>query len=285
MTEVSVAWEAKCLVGEGPTWFADEGILRFVDIRGQRILSYRPDTGEKKVFEVDANPAFIVPDASGGAIVGSLRNLYRFIDGELSQLVEIPEDPGNRANDATVDAMGRLWFGTMDPDHKENAGSIWRYDGAQLERMGPRAAIPNGPTISPDGRWLYHVDTLKRQIWRFPLEDLPVLEGGALIAEIAEGEGMPDGIVFDSEGCFWIGLWDGWGVRRYTAEGELLAHVDMPCANVTKLAFGGKDMDTAFVTTASVRLTEEQLKQQPLAGSLFTFSPGVKGLAANKARI
>lgn len=286
MTEVTVAWEAECQVGEGPTWFGDEGILRFVDIRGGRILSHHPETGVNEIFDVGGRPSFIVPDASGTAIVGSKLGVYRFSGGKLGQtLVEVPDDPGNQINDATVDTDGNLWFGTMDSDHKDNAGAIWSYDGKLLQRRGPRAAIPNGPAISPDGRWLYHVDTMKRLVWRYPLQELPALDNGVVIIEIPEGEGLPDGIVFDSEGCIWLGLWDGWGVRRYSPSGELLAHIAMPCANVTKIAFGGDDLSTAFVTTARVRLTEEQLAQQPMAGSLFTFSPGVKGLPVSKARV
>jgi sugar lactone lactonase YvrE len=42
--------------------------------------------------------------------------------------------------------------------------------------------------------------------------------------------------------------------------------------------FGGKNLDTIYVTSASKGLTENQRLEQPQAGSLFAFEPGVKGL-------
>jgi sugar lactone lactonase YvrE len=37
-------------------------------------------------------------------------------------------------------------------------------------------------------------------------------------------------------------------------------------------------MDQLFITTASDGLSEQQLKDAPLSGSLFICEPGVKGL-------
>ena len=42
--------------------------------------------------------------------------------------------------------------------------------------------------------------------------------------------------------------------------------------------FGGPQLDTIYVTSASKGLSEKQLLEQPQAGSLFAFVPGVKGL-------
>jgi D-xylonolactonase len=50
-----------------------------------------------------------------------------------------------------------------------------------------------------------------------------------------------------------------------------MLEVPMPCARVTKIALGGPDLCTAFVTTARVGLSADDLAKQPLAGSLFGF--------------
>ena len=94
-------------------------------------------------------------------------------------------------------------------------------------------------------------------------------------------------MTIDSEGCLWVALWGGWAVRRYAPDGTLLASVAMPCANVTKVAFGGTDLATAFVTTARVGLSDAELADQPLAGGLFAFdapAPGVPLPAVRLAR-
>ena len=46
-------------------------------------------------------------------------------------------------------------------------------------------------------------------------------------------------------------------------------------------AFGGKKMDTLYITTARAGLSEEQLRESPLSGSVFCCKPGVKGVRAN----
>ncbi len=56
----------------------------------------------------------------------------------------------------------------------------------------------------------------------------------------------------------------------------------LPCANVTKLAFGGPDLRTAYVTTARKGLGEAELAAQPLAGGLFAFEVPVPGLPATE---
>jgi sugar lactone lactonase YvrE len=82
-------------------------------------------------------------------------------------------------------------------------------------------------------------------------------------------DAWPDGPVVDSEGCVWTGLWNGWGVARFSPTGDLLAKVDIPAANVTKVAFGGADLKTVYVTTARKGLSDEDLAKQPQAGNLF----------------
>jgi sugar lactone lactonase YvrE len=54
--------------------------------------------------------------------------------------------------------------------------------------------------------------------------------------------------------------------------------VRFPCANVTKLAFGGDDLRTVYVTTATKGLSPDDLRRQPLAGGLFSFHAPTSGL-------
>jgi len=84
-------------------------------------------------------------------------------------------------------------------------------------------------------------------------------------------------VVLDSEECLWVGVWDGWAVHRYAPDGRLLARIELPCARVTKVAFGGNDLRTCFVTTARIGLSETELLRQPQAGGLFAFEVPVAG--------
>jgi sugar lactone lactonase YvrE len=58
----------------------------------------------------------------------------------------------------------------------------------------------------------------------------------------------------------------------------LIAQVDLPISQPTMCAFIGPRLEDMVVTSASEKLTEEQLKREPHAGGLFRLRPGVRGL-------
>ena len=194
--------------------------------------------------------------------------------------------PGhNRTNDATVDARGRIWFGTMDDGEQQPTGQLYCLDQAGLHAMGQDAVVTNGPAVNADGQWLYHVDSGSRQIWRLGLGEGPAICSRELFLQLSEADGYPDGVVLDSEDCLWVALWDGWAVRRYAPDGSLLYQIDFPCARVTKIAFGGPELRTAYVTTARTGLDASALAAQPLAGALFAFDVPVAGLPLSEAQL
>ena len=275
-----VVWKLDALLGEGPVWLAHEQAIRFVDIKRGLLHRYDAKTKIGETLNVGGKPSFIVPAAAagGGLLVGSHHGVYRLEGDRLGACIaSIPQPEHNRTNDGTVDEQGRLWFGTMDDDEHRTTGAVWCLDRGKLHHSGVTTVVTNGPAISIDGRFLYHVDSGNRTIWRFALGAEPVLTGGEVFIQLSSSQGHPDGVVVDSEGCLWVALWGGWGVRRYAPDGTLLAHVALPCARVTKLAFGGTDLKTAYVTTARVGLSDAELAEQPLAGSLFAFDVPVAG--------
>ena len=97
--------------------------------------------------------------------------------------------------------------------------------------------------------------------------------------------GNPDGVTLDAQGNLWVALWGGWCVRCYAPDGALLDEVGLPAANITKIAFGGPEMRTAFTTSARIGLTRDELEMQPLAGSLFAFDVAVPGRALPSAQV
>lgn len=285
MTAPHVVWELDAALGEGPVWFPTEGVLRFVDIKRGRIHCFDPSAGSGSTIDVGGKPSFLFGIDGGGILVGSEHGLYRLEKEKLGERLAIIDQPDqNRTNDATVDNKGRLWFGTMDDNERDATGQIWCYSVGDLRCIGGTAVVTNGPAVSVDSRCLYRVDSVDRTIWRHQL-DGSTTGPGEVFVRISEPDGHPDGIVVDSENCLWVALWDGWAVRRYSPAGELLLQVDLPCARVTKLAFGGPDLTTAFVTTARVGLDGASLASQPLAGSLFCFTAPVAGNRTPEIRL
>lgn len=269
-------------LGEGPVWVSREQALWFVDIKGKRLHRYIPTTEQLGTFEAPEQPGFVQPVRGGGFIVGLKSGLYswdptsrNFSDGIAVE----PHRPQNRLNDATVGPDGALWFGSMDDLETDATGSLFRMAGDRKPvALDGGYVITNGPAFSPDGRIFYHTDTLKRVIYAFDRSSANKLSGKRVFVQIEEGAGCPDGSVVDAEGCLWVALFGGWSVRRYSPKGELLAVVRFPCANVTKIAFGGSQLSVVYATTAWKGLSAAEREAQPQAGDLFSFRTDVPGL-------
>jgi len=73
--------------------------------------------------------------------------------------------------------------------------------------------------------------------------------------------------------------------RRYSPAGELIDQVRFPVSNITKIAFGGDDLRTAYATTARQMLSAETIAKQPLIGALFEFEVSVPGVPCPLVRL
>lgn len=282
--EPRVACAVGAELGEGPVWCAATASLWFTDIKRCAVLNFHPASGRLRSLAAPAQPGWVWPVADGSLLAGLQTGLHRVApdSGRFTLLLAPePERPGNRLNDATVDAQGRLWFGSMDDAEQAATGRFWRLQGGRLHATGlAPVPITNGPAVSPDGRTLYVTDTAGRRVQAVPIQADGSLGAPRPFVQLAEGEGWPDGPVVDSVGAVWTGVWGGFGLRRYSPEGVLLQQVRLPVANVTKLAFGGDDLCTAYVTTARKGLDAAALAAQPDAGHVFSFRVAVPGLPA-----
>jgi len=280
-------WEVGATLGEGALWHAAAGQVWFVDIKGRRLHCLDAASGGQRSWDAPGQVSFIVPVAGGGFACALEDGLYRFdeANGEFIPLLQVEADqPGNRFNDGHVDAAGRLWFGSMDDAEDGASGALYCFDGREARRMDDGYVITNGPAISPDGRTLYHTDTLARRVHAFDLGADGSLAGKRLFAELQDG-GYPDGMAVDASGHLWVATFGGWRIDRFDPQGCKVGEVRFPCANITKLAFGGDDLRTVYVTTARKGLSAGQLEAQPLAGGLFTFRADVPGLPQHALRL
>ena len=288
-------WDLKATLGEGPVWSAKDHAIWFVDIKRSQVLRYDVHIGSHQVFHAPSPCGFLAPKEDGGFIVGCKTGLYDFDPAknegrghfEFRTAVE-PGLPTNRLNDGFVDHHGRLWFGSMDDAEEQPTGKLYRYDARGLAVMDQDYVITNGPCVSPDGRTLYHNDTLKKHIYAFDLSDDGQICNKRLFAQLdaggktgERGEGYMDGPIVDSAGNVWVGLFFGWGVNCYAPDGRLIRKVALPVSNVTKIAFGDRDLKTVYATTAAKGLSADDVKKQPQAGSLFRFDVDIPGQPQN----
>ena len=283
MSEIELLWRADCQLGEGPVWDSDSQSLWFVDIKGKQLLHW---------FSADQYEVFTVPGEIGSVALchGSERLLLAMDQGVAKltpgqqveiELVshELAEPKSNRMNDGKCDPAGRFWFASMDDQCQQPSGSLWcmELDGT-ITKKEEGVIVGNGMGWSPDGSRMYFTDSENRIIYIYPYD----LEQGLLgeretFAVVDQEAGVPDGLAVDAEGYIWSAHWDGWRITRYSPEGKVDRVVKMPVPRPTSVAFGGPDLDLLFVTSASHQLTEIQLAESPLSGSLFAFKPGVSG--------
>jgi sugar lactone lactonase YvrE len=273
-------WPVNAELGEGPLWQAAENAVYFVDIKGRHIHRLTVDTGKTQTWRAPNQPGFIVPLADQAFVCGLPDGLYRFHagSGQFSKLKDVePHLPDNRLNDGFVDASGHLWFGSMDDGEEQPSGTLYRVsDAGEVAAQDNDYVITNGPAMSPDGRTLYHNDTMRRVVYAFDVNEDGTLSGKRIFAAIS-GDGHPDGMAVDADGFVWVALFGGWRIERFSPDGKLVEQVPFPCANVTKLAFGGDDLQTVYATTAWKGLSPAERERQPLAGGLFSFRAPVPG--------
>lgn len=276
-------------LGEGPVWVAREAALWFVDIKQRKAHCFNPRTGSLRSWEAPNQIGWLLPADDGTMVAGLQDGLYRFEpeSGGFTHIHAIEaEPPGNRLNDAATDAQGRIWFGSMDDAESEQSGCFYCFErGRAIDAGLPRVSITNGPALSPDGRHLYHTDTLGGLISVCDVHDDGSLSGSRPFARIAPDVGYPDGPTVDSDGNVWTGIFAGWRAQCYAPDGELIREVRFPVANITKLAFGGDDLRTVYATTARLHLKPEALAEQKEAGDLFAFRADVPGVPVTPVRL
>ena len=277
------------MLGEGPVWIEREQALYFVDIKGPRVFRFDPATERLRSWQAPRQVGWVLPANDGSLVAGLQDGIHRFdpATGTFDLLVEVESDrPSNRLNDACTDPAGRIWFGSMDDGERERSGSYYVYHRGTLTKTTlPPVSITNGPAISPDGRILYHVDTLGGGIYASDVAEDGATGGTRLLAQIEASDGHPDGVTVDSEGCVWAGLFGGACARRYAPDGKLVQTISFPVSNITKLAFGGADLRTVYATTARLHLKPEQLEREAEAGNLFAFRADIPGVPVTPAAL
>jgi sugar lactone lactonase YvrE len=284
--EVHCVVDAKAETGESPVWCQEEEVLYWVDIPGCQLHRFDPASGEDRAFAMPAPIGCLALRCSGGLLVALRTGLFGFepATGALEPLAGLPDDhPAARFNDGRCDPKGRFWVGTLraPPDPEAKAGRLYRFDAERrLQAMVSGLVIGNGLAFGPDGRTLYHSDSHAsvQTIWAWDLDPADgAISNRRVFATTHDVAGRPDGAAVDADGCYWVAANDGWQLIRYTPQGRIDRTIRLPVRRPTMLAFGGRALDTIFVTSMLPQPGDPPA-EQPLAGGLFALAVGIQGL-------
>ncbi|MCD8269395.1 MAG: SMP-30/gluconolactonase/LRE family protein [Parabacteroides sp.] len=278
-----LAFKAEATTGEGSIWHPDRNTLFWVDIEGKKLYEFYPEKHDCKTWEFDRMVSTVVPETDSTVVVSLQDEIVRvnLNNGSLTPIAPIPDHAGKvRCNDGKCDPAGRLWIGTMGFGAPQGAGTLYTVlpNGTVSTKL-EKVTISNGIVWTADKKYMYYNDTPTGKIARYRYdEQTGEIEFDGIAVTLAPGAGAPDGMTIDRNDHLWVAQWGGSGVYCYDPQtGELLAKVEVPAPHVASCAFGGKDMDTLYITTARAGLSEKDLEKYPLSGSLFVCKPGVSG--------
>ncbi len=289
MTQLSplhCVWPANALLGEGPVWSERRQALFWVDILGRKLHCYTPRGSGARTWSFDEEISAVAERKDHSSLIVSLRHHFAFFDpdtGQLEKIVDVESDrAGNRFNDGKCDREGRFWAGSMDFTGQNATGALYSLDKErERKRHVDGFAITNGPTWSLDGRTLYFANTATRKIFAFDFDPAKgVVSNQRLWLKFEESDGSPDGMTTDASGNLWIAHWGAGRVTCHAPTSEVLAQIDVPASNTTSCAFGGPNLTTLYITSASIELDDAQRAAQPQAGGLFEIELDVHGLPA-----
>ena len=294
MSKVELLDECNNSLGEGITYSSNDNFLYWLDI-GNLSKLHKLDLSLKKkeIFEL---PEIVTATSirSSDELILATNNgikLFNTFNKKFESILNIESQQLlTRSNDGASDSLGRFWFGTMqnnfDKNGKsipinENIGKLYKVDtNKKISIVEEELGIPNTFVWSPDNKNFYFTDTLNGTILSYDFE----LESGELSNKknfATFDRGHPDGSTIDTDGCIWNCRWGGSCIVRFAPSGKVDQIIEMPVQNITNCIFGGSDMKTLFITTAS----NEGKNKNDLDGSLFSINLNYQGIEDNKSKL
>lgn len=281
-TSVEVYAKGADVLGEGPMWSSTEQVLYWIDIAKKKLHRQAPGDRDCHSWSFPDHPGCLGELAGGSVAVMMGEGLYQLdlATGARQLRCEAPpRRPGIRFNDGKVDPRGRFWAGTMKNNFGPNGepvavdghfGAVYRFDpNGQVRTVEENIGIANTFAWSPDLKRFYFADSLVGEIYAYDFDP----EAGVIrnkrtfFGESAPG--IPDGSAMDVDGCLWNARWDGRAILRITPEGTVDRTIELPVLRPTCCIFGGAELNTLYVTSATFGLSPQQIQDYPLSGSVF----------------
>lgn len=287
--DIEVAYGQPMAVGECPLWNPAEACLYWVDIDGFAVHRLDPASGEHRSWKMDSEPSALALSGGGGLVV-ALRSGFVHLDtasGAVIAIAPAPYDTGTaRFNDGRVDPAGRFWVGTLYEPRDKPAAEMYVLERGKVRpaSLGPMTNS-NGLGFSEDQKWMYHADTAAHRIDRHAFDAATGTVSPAQSFQqfstdkaAANYGGRPDGAAVDSEGAYWCAMFEGGRLLRFATDGALLREVKLPLRCPTMVAFGGADLRTLYITSASHNRSAAERTQYPLTGCVLSLRVDVAGL-------
>ena len=229
---------------DGALYLCNNGGLAWEERRGMNFPAH--NAGENKSY-------------SGGRI-----ERIDLSTGKVDVLYNKYEDgrPLLNPNDIVFDEQGGFWFtdhGRSNDEHREWGALLYATpDGKHISTQCRFILSPNGVGLSPDGKTVYYAESLTGRLFGCAVDKPGVVTkvghrpGGKYVGQIT-GLAFFDSLGVQANGGVCVATIANAGITTIMPDGTAthtsLAELKDPM--ITNIAFGGKDMKTAFITASA----------------------------------
>nr|BAN20343.1 anterior fat body protein [Riptortus pedestris] len=254
-------------LGEGPHWSVDSESLYLVDIHTSELFRYHPSSGKYYSVKLDVPSIGFVTPVAGTKdqfLIGAGTDLQIVKWDGISSSVESlnvihslsDELKTNRINDGKSDPVGRAWFGTMRTkdilDGKEgNFYSFTKEKGSTKHFTG--VGISNGMAWNLGKNRMYYIDSLRHSVDAVDYSTDGTIGNRRVVFDLKKNDFsfFPDGMTIDTDGKLWVACYNGSRVLNIDPDsGNLLGQINLPTSKITSAAWGGKNLDELYITSA-----------------------------------
>ena len=162
-------------------------------------------------------------------------------------------------NDIIFDAAGNFWFTDLGKSREfdMDRGAVYyaRSDGSLIKRAAAPLVTPNGIGLSPDGSRIYAAETDPRRLIAWDIigegeldtKPWPAVSWGEVIMA-PDGSKRFDSLALEANGNICVATLLTGGITVASPEGGVIEFVPLRDIMTTNICFGGKNLQTAFIT-------------------------------------
>ena len=178
---------------------------------------------------------------------GAVETLYEACNGERLK----------GPNDLVFDRTGGFWFtdhGKTSPRTRDRTGVFYAAaDGSRIEEVIFPMEAPNGIGLSPDEKTLYVAETPTGRLWAYAIASPGALDVDVPRRMLAQRPDfhMFDSLAVDASGNVCVATLITGGITSHSPDGSAVEFFAMPDVLTTNIAFGGEDLQTAYITLSS----------------------------------
>lgn len=285
--EASLLVDCKNQLGECVLWNTSDERVYWTDVYANRLYSCDEEGLDLVVRELPEKLGSFAFDPRGDLLCAFASGLFRLrmTTGEIERLTHFePHIAATRMNDGRCDRAGRFVVGGCHQGFYNPVSSVIAYAASgETRTLIENVALTNGIAFSLDGSRMYFSDSETR-IYHWYEYDLATGNLGErhVLTELPKARGFADGSAIDADDNLWNARYYAGLVQQYRPDGTSGLTIHVPTLCPTCVCFGGRNLDTLFISTGLKDLSEAERAAQPAAGGLFKASVGARGVAETR---